>query len=133
MVEYFYTGDYGNFGESMQKQGKEKSECSDEETPPALRLHAQVFALAEMYQVNPLQDLAVTKYSKALGTIPDIERLLDSIPDVYQLTPTSVRALRDKAIIAFRTLLVRVGAPRHPGCLSDPKSSGDEDEAAPTL
>ncbi len=59
-----------------------------------------------MYQVHlhPLQGLAVTKYSRALGMTPKVEELLDSIPDVYQLTPASVRGLRDKAIMAFRKL-----------------------------
>ncbi len=129
MIEYFYTGDYGNSDESMQKQGKEKSACSNGETLPALRLHAQVFALADMYHVNHLQELAVTEYSKALKAIPDIENLLESIPDVYHLAPSSVRALRDKVIIAFRTLLMRAEAPRQPSCCSDVKSSGDEGEA----
>ena len=130
MIEYFYTGDYGKSSTSTREQDKEKSACSDEERPSAPRLHAQVFALTEMYQVDTLQGLAVTKYSTALGMTPKIEELLDSIPDIYQLTPASVRGLRDKAVVAFRLFLMQTGPPRQPGCLSGPKPSGDEGEAA---
>ena len=49
MVEYFYTGDYKDCSESTQEQGKEKSECSGEEMPIALCIHARMFALADMY------------------------------------------------------------------------------------
>ncbi|AEO59864.1 hypothetical protein MYCTH_2020741, partial [Thermothelomyces thermophilus ATCC 42464] len=94
MVEYFYTGNYKDCGEPTQDPSKETPECSDEEGLTALCIHARVFALAEMYQVDGLQSLAVTKYGKALARSTNIQDLLDSIPDVYQLTPCTVRALR---------------------------------------
>jgi hypothetical protein len=126
MVEYFYTGDYKDCSESTQEQGKEKSECSGEEMPTALCIRARMFALADMYQVDRLQSLAVTKYGKALEKRPNIKDLLDSSSDVYQLTPPSVRALRDKAIMGLRVQLGRTRRLRQPAFFADPEPSGDE-------
>ena len=109
MVEYFYTGDYENCGsQSRQTPGTEKKPAGDhvdkeENDVAALCLHAQMFALAEMYQIDPLQSLAVTKYGKELERGASMQDLLGSIPDVYQLTPSSVRPLRDRAVMAVRT------------------------------
>jgi hypothetical protein len=85
-----------------------------------------MFALADMYQVDRLQSLAVTKYGKALEKNPSIEDLLDSISDVYQLTPPSVRALRDKAVVALRLHLERTRRLHQPAFFADPDSFADE-------
>ncbi|GAB1320967.1 BTB domain-containing protein [Madurella fahalii] len=109
MVEYFYTGDYEDCSRSEQAPTEKKPEnngsSSEEDGLTPLRLHAKMFALADMYQVDHLQSLAVSKYGKELGWGAKIQDILDSIPDVYQLTPSSVRALRDRAVVALRAEL----------------------------
>ncbi|KAL8364645.1 hypothetical protein RB595_003769 [Gaeumannomyces hyphopodioides] len=87
-------------------------------------IHARMFALADMYQVDHLQSLAATKYGKALEKRSNIQDLLDSIPDVYQLTPCSVRALRNKAVTALRVELGRTKRLRQ-YTAADPTTSGD--------
>ena len=111
MIEFFYTGDYQDWGdqpsqvpgEKQKKNHENRDNDSEENTVTALCLHAKMFALADMYQVDRLQSMAVAKYGKELERGASMQDVLDSIPDVYQLTPSTVRALRDRAIIAVRT------------------------------
>ncbi|KAK4148497.1 hypothetical protein C8A00DRAFT_47652 [Chaetomidium leptoderma] len=131
MVDYFYTGDYKDRSESIpQDRSKEKPKCSDGERLTALCIHARMFALADMYQVDHLQSLAATKYGKALEEQPNTEELLNSISDVYQLTPASVRALRDKAVVAFRVQLGRTRWFHQPSFFADPEPSAKESGGA---
>ncbi|KAK4134630.1 hypothetical protein BT67DRAFT_379345, partial [Trichocladium antarcticum] len=130
MVEYFYTGDYKDCNESTQDPNQEKPECSDEEGLTALCIHARMFALADMYHVDRLQSLAVTKYSKAMEKTPNIGDLLDSISDVYRLTPPSVRTLRDKVIVAFRVQLGWTRRLRQTSFFPDLEPSADESGGA---
>jgi len=122
MVEYFYTGDYTDCSASTQDPSKDKPGCSDEEGLTALCIHARMFALADIYQVDRLQSLAASKYGKALEKRSNIHDLLDSISDIYQLTPCSVRALRDMAVVALRVELGRATRLR--------QSSGDHSAGA---
>ncbi|KAK0631332.1 hypothetical protein B0T14DRAFT_559145 [Immersiella caudata] len=110
LAEYFYTGDYKDWpNRSSQIPGTAEKPVDDDAVEDAdgltsLHLHAQIFALAEMYQVDSLHGLAAAKYDdEVVGTA--MPGLLDSIPDAYDLTPSSVRALRDKAIIAVHTAI----------------------------
>ncbi|KAL8347969.1 hypothetical protein RB598_001345 [Gaeumannomyces tritici] len=129
MVEYFYTGDYTDCNETTKDPSKEKSEHSDEEGLTALCIHARMFALADIYQVDRLQSLAATKYGKALEKGSNIQDLFDSIPDVYQLTPYSVRALRDKAVLALRVKLGQAIRLRQ-FTVASPSTSGDNSGGA---
>lgn len=129
MVEYFYTGDYADCDEPAKDASKEKPERGDEEGLTALCVHARMFALADMYQVDRLQSLAVTKYGKALERSSGIQDLFDSIPDVYKLTPDSVRALRDKAVLALRAKLWQAMRPRQ-FTVAGSSTSGDGDGGA---
>lgn len=107
MVEFFYTGDYEGCDRPDQALGEEKPEgndgSSEEDGLTPLCLHARMFALADMYQVDRLQSLTVSRYGKEVDRGAKMRDLLNSITDVYQLTPSSVRALRDKAVVALRT------------------------------
>ncbi|KAK4033062.1 hypothetical protein C8A01DRAFT_50278 [Parachaetomium inaequale] len=125
IVDYFYTGDYKDCSESTQDLSKEKPGYSDEEKVTALYIHVRMFTLADIYQLDCLQSLAVTKYGKALEKKPSTKDLLDSISDVYQLTPPSVRALRDRAVVALRVQLEQKRRLRQPA-FADPKPSGDK-------
>jgi len=112
MVEYFYTGDYEDcsiqFRMPTVTEEKPAGDHGDEEENglTSLRLDAEMLALAEMYQADSLQSLAVAKYGKEIVGART-QYLLDSIPDVYDLTPSSVRALRGKAVIAVRTAITK--------------------------
>ncbi|KAL2149708.1 hypothetical protein VTH82DRAFT_8360 [Thermothelomyces myriococcoides] len=129
MVDYFYTGDYKGHDEPPEEPSKEKPESSEAENLTALRVHARMFALAHMYQVDHLQALAASKYGKEWEKTKNFQHLLDSIPDVYQLTPSSVRALRDKVIVALRAWL---GRTRRPSWYGEP-SEGETPGAADAL
>ncbi|KXX79896.1 hypothetical protein MMYC01_203774, partial [Madurella mycetomatis] len=50
MVDYFYTGDYDNSSGPTPDQCPGKPKSNDEEELPPLRIHARMFALADMYQ-----------------------------------------------------------------------------------
>ncbi|KAL8402626.1 hypothetical protein RB596_009117 [Gaeumannomyces avenae] len=123
MVEYFYTADYTDCNEATRDLSKEQP-GSDELGLTALCIHARMFALADIYQVDRLQSLAATKYGKELEKRFNIQDLFGSIPDVYQLTPCSVRALRDKAVVALRVGLGRENRLRQ-STVASPTTSGD--------
>ena len=127
MIDYFYRGNYndGNGPRLPLDFCDEKPNCSNDNELPALCIHARMFALADMYQVEGLRNLAVTKYGEELNQGPSIKDILDSIPDVYQLTPSSVRTLRDKAVLALRLQLERGKRPRQPSA-GNAAPSGNE-------
>ncbi|EJT76900.1 hypothetical protein GGTG_06814 [Gaeumannomyces tritici R3-111a-1] len=124
MVEYFYISNYTDCNEATLDPSKEKLERSGEEGLTALCIHARMFALADIYQVDRLQSLAATKYGKALEKRSNLQDLLDSIPDVCQLTPCSVRALRDKAVVALRVELGQATR-LHQFTVASPTAFGD--------
>lgn len=87
MIDYFYSGDYDVAATSEIQ----------EQNISALRIHARMFALADKYAVDALLSLSAAKYSDRLRD-SEILEFLGSIPDVYTLTPSLVRELRDEAI-----------------------------------
>ncbi|KAI5460405.1 BTB/POZ protein [Mariannaea sp. PMI_226] len=98
MVEYLYTGDYTVDSDEV---------ASDKSTTSILSLHAIMFALAHEYDISGLEYLAADKYSNSLETNSDFCTFLLSIPHVYDLTPSTSRGLRDRAL-AFARLKVSV-------------------------
>jgi hypothetical protein len=80
-----------------------------------LQLHAQMFSLADQYDISNLDTLAAEKYlSKCTLSWAPLE-FLTSIPNIYTTTPSSVRRLRDIACMIIRKHL--------------PKMLGNEDVA----
>jgi len=78
--------------------------------PPSddLFFHARMFALAHAFQIDSLQTLAATKYSRELGRgSTTLVEILGSLPVVYNFTPSNIRTLRDKATNAVRMRLKR--------------------------
>jgi hypothetical protein len=68
-----------------------------------------MFALGDRYDIPGLRDMAVKKYSSR-ATVPGVPlELSESIYDVYNGTPASVRQLRDAAGV-----LVRKNLPKMP-------------------
>ncbi|KAM0807592.1 putative BTB domain-containing protein [Seiridium cardinale] len=90
MIKYFYTGDYDDGVEIYGAEGMDD--------PSAARINARVFALADKYQISGLQCLSVEKYCRALEQANDMALFLGTVPDVFTLTPDTVRGLRQVAI-----------------------------------
>jgi len=82
MIQYFYDGKY-------------KASCDGPAT--SLRLHAQMFALADKLEVPGLFKLAAENYA-ALAAGVSVGDLLGSVRDIYRLTPPHVRWLRDYVV-----------------------------------
>lgn len=98
MIEFMYTGDYSeNLAEPAE----------DEQSISPFSIHFGVFALADMYLVGELRALSVTKYGIALKRSSDYTGFLQSVDDMYKLTPHTARELREKAIAFTRDVLPR--------------------------
>ncbi|EHA58498.1 hypothetical protein MGG_16547 [Pyricularia oryzae 70-15] len=82
----------------------------------SIRFYALVFRC--------LQNLAAAKYDKAVEETSHIQDVLDSIPDIYGLTPDSVRTLREIAVMAVR---IKLG---HQSAAACARSSEGRSEAA---
>jgi hypothetical protein len=87
LIEYFYTAEYTGNMESSDTGGR----------PPMsdLQCHARMFALAEIYDVEGLRLLSLEKYQCRLEGHASAQEFLESLPDVYTLTPSSVKPLRE--------------------------------------
>ncbi|KAK5188661.1 hypothetical protein LTR92_011314 [Exophiala xenobiotica] len=60
-----------------------------------LRLHCQVYALAEKYAIKALMVLSREKFQSALEKVDVNTRLFQVVEDIYSSTPDSDRGLRD--------------------------------------
>lgn len=66
-----------------------------------LRTHAEMYAIADKYDLPTLSELAISKFQEALTMWDwdyDSMEFLESISKVYDLTPESNRGLRDIVI-----------------------------------
>jgi len=100
MLSYLYTLDYSDNSavRPLLPTGQNwPLLLSNEESKSVLELDAQVYAIAEKYDISGLKDLAKHKYKLALGNCSGGD-FLRSIQQVYQLTPPSDRGLRDLVI-----------------------------------
>ena len=94
MVDYLYTGNYS----LMYEKSDPEMQCK----LGALSVHAVMFALADKYLIEGLKGLAQYYFCKVLRGQLSILDFLHSMRDVYQLTPESVRELRDQALYFAR-------------------------------
>lgn len=108
MVQYCYIMDY------TDEKPEESLNSGDSTEPPYIsRAHtnAQVYALAEKYDIAGLKLLAKIKFDKAMVVEsdhllfcsdmthhPDMARLITIISFVYNSTPGTDRTLRDRVI-----------------------------------
>lgn len=90
MVEYLYTGIYDD----------KRAGASEEtlESISAAKFNARMFALADKYQIDGLQTLSASKYTYAISMNDHSYTFLETIPEVYLMTPPTARALRDVAL-----------------------------------
>jgi speckle-type POZ protein len=89
MVNFFYNMDYGH-------------DLPDEADISPLQLHAQMFALADQYDILGLGAIALEKYIyRCLESWLPME-FLASIRDVYETTPICIKELRDTVCMTIR-------------------------------
>lgn len=91
MIDYLYTGDYG-----IELPGQEAPKSNN--AGKILSVHAKTFALADQYLIHGLKTLSVEKYRAAFAAHGTIFNFLDTIMDIYTLTPDTVRELRETAV-----------------------------------
>lgn len=63
-----------------------------------LRLHCQVYALAEKYAIKALMIVSRDKFQKALEQVDVSTRLFEVVDEIYTSTPDSDRGLRDVVV-----------------------------------
>ena len=101
MVQFLYSMGYDD-------DIPDVTERETESPTSVLQLHARMFALGDRYDIPSLRDKAVKKYSsRCAGSWEPLE-LIESICDVYERTPSSVRHLRDAACIRVRKKLPKM-------------------------
>ncbi|XEV01520.1 hypothetical protein FSHL1_006807 [Fusarium sambucinum] len=98
MVDYFYTGDYA-------EESEQGFADDDIDHLSCLSIHVAMFALAHTYDINGLEVLSAKKYSRRLSQDQDVYSLFATIPDIYNLTPSSSRGLRDEVLSFARQKL----------------------------
>jgi hypothetical protein len=95
LVDYFYTMDYDENGSGQLEQHIS-----------GLQVHARMFALADKYDVEGLRELSSEKFQARSITSPkNVLELLESVPDVYTLTPPSQKTLRYKVAFKVKKVL----------------------------
>jgi hypothetical protein len=89
MIDFFYSTDY------------------DEDLPEiantsALQLHAQMFLLADQYDIPGLLFIAAKKFRARCVNSWDALEFLQSMRELYKLTPPSIIRLRETACVVIR-------------------------------
>ena len=88
MLEYLYTIDYKDDHDVSNPFNPRTMESS-------LVVNANVYAIAEKYDVRALKSLAEQKFAEALETQWNSDSLPVAVEIVYTTTPSSDRGLRD--------------------------------------
>lgn len=90
MLDFLYSGDY-NIGNK------------DSDITP-LKLHAQMHALGDKYLIEPLMNLARTKYGAiVVNDELSVSDFLSSVPEIYAL-PSSSKGIRELAVDRARII-----------------------------
>ena len=95
MVQFFYSMSYDD-------DIPEVTERETESLISLLQLHARMFALGDRYDIPGLRDVAVKKYSSRCAVSWKPLEFVESICDIYERTPSSLRHLRNAACIRMR-------------------------------
>lgn len=109
MVEFLYRGDYQDLDhpdyQLIDKNGPDRSGAHH------AVLHADMFAVADKYDIAALGDAAKTKFEEASNIVGlDNGNYLDVFRYVYSTTPESNRGLRDVVVGQIRTRGCRIMA-----------------------
>lgn len=91
MIEYLYTSNYKSdtASEEEKKQGQGLSE---------MRLHAELYGVADKYNLPSLANFAKSSYIATTVNSWDPSDFLESIDTIYTSTPQSNRGLRNVAV-----------------------------------
>jgi hypothetical protein len=89
MIDFLYSTDY-------DEDSLEVANTS------VLQLHAQIFLLAGRYNIPGLLSIAVKKFRARCVDFWDALELLQSMRDVYKLTPPSMIRLRETACVVIQ-------------------------------
>ena len=105
MLQHLYALDYP--GNKIDLQGDlETSHVSE------LYTHAQMYALADEYDIKDLKDEALWKFNQVLvskkGHSDELQTVLETIPLIYSTTLDSDRGLRDIVVIYGATNLEQI-------------------------
>lgn len=98
MVQFFYSMSYDD-------------DIPERETGSfisLLQLHARMFALGDRYDIPGLSEVAVNKFSSRCAASWEPLQFLESICDIYERTPSSVKQLRNAACIRMRKNLPKM-------------------------
>ena len=101
MVKFFYSMSYDDEIPEVT-EGETASHIS------LLQLHARMFALGDRYDIPGLRDVAVKKYSSRCAVSWEPLEFIESLYDVYERTPPSLRHLRNAACILMRKYLPKM-------------------------
>ena len=105
MMQHLYGFDYPGHKISLQDD-PEPSHISEPYT------HAQMYALADEYDIKDLKEEALWKFKQALvakeGHSDELQTALATIPLIYSTTPDSDRGLRDVVAAYGATNLERI-------------------------
>jgi hypothetical protein len=89
MIDFFYSTDYD--GDVLEVANTS-----------VLQLHAQMFLLADQYDIPGLLSIAAKKFRARCIDSWDALELLQSMRDLYKLTPPSMIRLREFACVVIR-------------------------------
>jgi len=87
MIEFLYTSRYTL---------DEKPNLDD------LKVHAELYAIADKYEITHLASEAKLRYCKVIQTLWDPGAFLNSIHSIYDLTSDTNRGLRDIVVACVR-------------------------------
>jgi hypothetical protein len=92
MVDFFYSTDYDE-------------DLLEVANTSVLQLHAQMFLLADQYDIPGLLFIAAKKFRARCVNSWNALEFLHSIRDLYKLTPSSIIRLRETACVVIRGYL----------------------------
>src|SRR5947209_4729404 len=96
MLQFLYTGDYDTVESANQEEREGYSVFS---------FHAEMYAIADKYDIDDLAALAVSKYRGAIAASRDGISFLRSISCVYTSTTDKNLGLRQVVMEAAKTKL----------------------------
>ncbi|OBT61034.1 hypothetical protein VE03_09604 [Pseudogymnoascus sp. 23342-1-I1] len=100
MVDFLYTGDYVADIDADEPHRATRSNPDHPSTIGKLRTHAQLYCLADKYDIKALLEVARLKYQGCLQSGNVFNEFLSSIPEVY--LPQASKTLRTVAITYAR-------------------------------
>lgn len=103
LMGFFYSFDY-----SAYTAEEEQNESSSVSSSSNFDLHAEMYAIANKYQVPSLAQIALQKYTEQMYKDCSLGDFLGSISKIYELTPAHHRELRDVAVERTRRYMGKI-------------------------